>query len=92
MKKMDDKSLGNILLNIDQVSKLTGVEKSTIRYWEKSFEPFLKPVRTGTNRREYSLEDVNRVKTIKQLVEQEHLTNIGVKLRLGQLAQDDTGS
>jgi hypothetical protein len=39
---MDNINIGDILLNIDQVSKLTGVKKSTIRYWEKSFEQFLK--------------------------------------------------
>jgi DNA-binding transcriptional MerR regulator len=89
---MDSTQIGNILLNIDQVSKLTGVKKSTIRYWEKSFDQFLKPVRTESNRREYSMDDVDRLKTIKNLVEQEHLTNVGVKLRLGQLIQEDTGN
>jgi DNA-binding transcriptional MerR regulator len=89
---MDSTNIGNILLNIDQVSKLTGVKKTTIRYWEKSFDHFIKPIRTETNRREYTLDDVNRVNTIKQLIEQEHLTNLGVKLRLGQLVQEDTGN
>jgi MerR family transcriptional regulator, light-induced transcriptional regulator len=89
---MDSTQIGNILLNIDQVSKLTGVKKSTIRYWEKSFDQFLKPVRTESNRREYSMDDIGRLKTIKKLVEQEHLTNLGVKLRLGQLVQEDTGN
>jgi DNA-binding transcriptional MerR regulator len=85
-------NIGSILLNIDQVSKLTGVKKSTIRYWEKSFEHFLKPVRTESNRREYTMDDIDRVNTIKRLMEQEHLTNIGVKLRLGQLIQEETAS
>jgi DNA-binding transcriptional MerR regulator len=89
---MDSKNMGNILLNIDQVSKMTGVKKSTIRYWEKSFDQFLKPVRTESNRREYSMDDIDRLKTIKKLVEQEHLTNIGVKLRLGQLMHDEQGN
>lgn len=84
---MDSTQLNNILLNIDQVSKLTGLKKPTIRYWERTFDQFLKPIRTESNRREYSLDDIGRLKTIKKLVEQEHLTNIGVKLRLGQLVQ-----
>lgn len=80
---MADQVLGeDLLLNIDQVSRLTGVRKSTLRYWEKSFEEFLKPVRTESNRREYRLTDVEMIHTIKRLIEEEHLTNTGVRLKL----------
>jgi DNA-binding transcriptional MerR regulator len=82
---MEGKDLNGIMLNIEQVSRLTGVKKSTLRYWERSFDDFLRPTRTTTQRREYSLEDLRQVETIKQLVEEEHLTNLGVRLRLGQL-------
>jgi DNA-binding transcriptional MerR regulator len=82
---MEGKDLNGIMLNIEQVSRLTGVKKSTLRYWERSFDHFLRPTRTTTQRREYSLEDLRQVETIKKLVEEEHLTNLGVKLRLGQL-------
>jgi DNA-binding transcriptional MerR regulator len=75
----------SLMLTIDQISQLTGVRKSTLRYWEKSFDVFLKPGRTHSNRRKYSLEDLDRVKTIKQLLEQEHLTTYGVRLRLEQI-------
>lgn len=75
----------DILLNIDQVSKLTGVRKSTLRYWEKSFEEYLKPTRTETNRREYTMADVEKIKAIRRLIEEDHLTVLGVRLRLGQL-------
>jgi hypothetical protein len=74
-----------LLLTIDQISHLTGVRKSTLRYWEKSFHSILKPSRTRSNRREYSLEDLNRIKTIKLLLEKEHLTSRGVRLRLVEL-------
>ena len=74
-----------IMLNIDQVSKLTGVRKSTLRYWERSFDNFLKPLRTESKRREYSMEDLDKISTIKKLLEEDHLTNLGVKLRLGQM-------
>jgi DNA-binding transcriptional MerR regulator len=76
---------GDLLLNIDQVSRITGVRKSTLRYWEKSFEEFLKPVRTESNRREYRLTDVEIIQTIKRLIEEEHLTNTGVRLKLKEL-------
>lgn len=70
------------LLNIDQVSRLTGVRKSTLRYWEKSFQEFLQPVRTISNRREYRLTDIEVIQTIKRLIEEDHLTNVGVRIKL----------
>jgi DNA-binding transcriptional MerR regulator len=73
------------MLTIDQIAQLTGVRKSTLRYWEKSFDHFLKPARTNSNRREYTLEDLDRVRTIKRLLDQEHLTSHGVRLRLVEL-------
>jgi hypothetical protein len=74
-----------LMLTIDQISQLTGVRKSTLRYWEKSFDDFLKPARTHSNRREYTLEDLDRVKAIKRLLEQEHLTAFGVRMRLQEI-------
>jgi hypothetical protein len=75
----------NLMLTIDQISQLTGVRKSTLRYWEKSFDDFLKPGRTESNRREYTIEDLDRVKAIKHLLEQEHLTAYGVRMRLHEI-------
>jgi DNA-binding transcriptional MerR regulator len=80
---------GDLLLNIDQVSRLTGVRKSTLRYWEKSFEEFLKPVRTETKRREYRRADVDIINIIKKLIEEEHLTNTGVRLKLRQISNEN---
>jgi len=74
-----------LLLTIDQISRLTGVPKTTLRYWEKSFEPFLRPSRTQSNRREYTLEDLDRIKAIKHLLEDEHLSARGVRLHLGEI-------
>lgn len=71
-----------VLLNIDQVSKLTGVRKSTLRYWEKCFPEFLQPERTPSRRREYTAGDLDLIDTIKKLLEEEHLTNRGVRLHL----------
>jgi DNA-binding transcriptional MerR regulator len=83
---MDLKHLSDhLLFTIEQISLLTGVRKSTLRYWEKSFHHCLNPSRTHSNRREYSLEDLDRIKTIKHLLEDEHLTSHGVRLRLSEL-------
>ena len=88
MEKISQK----LLLNIDQVARLTGVRKSTLRYWEKCFPEFLKPERTPSLRREYRLEDLNTVHTIKKLLEDEHLTNLGVKALLQRLDGPDSRS
>ncbi|MEW6388288.1 MAG: MerR family transcriptional regulator [Thermodesulfobacteriota bacterium] len=76
---------GNLMLTIEQVSQLTGVRKSTLRYWEKSFEEYLRPARTQSNRREYTMEDLDMVKTIKRLLDEEHLTAEGVRVHLGKV-------
>jgi len=76
---------GNLMLTIEQVSHLTGVRKSTLRYWEKSFEDYLRPMRTQSNRREYTMEDLDVVKTIKRLLDEEHLTAEGVRVHLGKV-------
>jgi len=81
----------NILLSIDQVARLTGVKKSTLRYWEKTFQEYLRPTRTYSKRREYSIEEVNTIETIKKLLEEEHLTNMGVKMRLKGLNGNGNG-
>lgn len=80
----------NFMLTIDQISQLTGVRKTTLRYWEKSFDEFLKPTRTPSNRRKYSLDDLDLVKTIKRLLEQEHLTAQGVRLRLEEILTEES--
>jgi DNA-binding transcriptional MerR regulator len=81
----------DLMLTIDQISQITGIRKSTLRYWEKSFDDFLKPSRTHSNRREYTVDDLNRVKAIKRLLEQEHLTALGVRMRLRELFSSSGG-
>lgn len=84
-----DRVSRSLMLTIDQISQLTGVRKSTLRYWEKSFDDFLKPARTQSNRREYTLEDLDMIKAIKRLLEDEHLTTQGVRLKLGEIVNHD---
>ena len=80
----DNLSVWNkVNLNIDQVSQLTGVKKTTLRYWEKEFSDYLKPERTDTKRRQYSMEELEKVSVLKQLIEQEKYKSAGVRLKLG---------
>jgi DNA-binding transcriptional MerR regulator len=74
----------DLKLTIDQVSRITGVKKVTLRYWEKSFGEFLQPGRTDSQRRAYTMEDLEIIDSIKKLIEEEHLTNQGVRIRLGK--------
>ena len=75
--------LQRVFLNIDQVSKITGVKKTTLRYWEKEFSDYLQPQRTDTNRRQYSLDDVHKIEHLRHLIEEEKYKSIGVKMKLG---------
>ncbi|MHB8068204.1 MAG: MerR family transcriptional regulator [Desulfobaccales bacterium] len=82
----------DLMLTIDQISQLTGVRKSTLRYWEKSFDEYLRPARTQSNRREYTMDDLDVIKAIKRLLEDEHLTTQGVRLKLGEIVTQDKGT
>jgi hypothetical protein len=84
-------SLNSIGLSIDQVSQMTGVKKTTLRYWEKEFSEYLKPDRTDTKRRQYSLEEVEKVAVLKQLIEEEKYKSAGVRLKLGLGTERQTG-
>ena len=59
---------------IKAVSKLTGLSQHVIRAWEKRYQA-IQPTRTGTNRRLYSEEEINRLRLLKEAIAQGH--NIG---------------
>ena len=73
------------MLTIAQVSKLTGVNKTTLRYWEKKFNKFLMPKRIEKSQRQYSIKDIEIIKIIKKLRDEEYLTIKGISLRLKNL-------
>ncbi|MFC2150733.1 MerR family transcriptional regulator [Calditrichota bacterium] len=70
------------LYSISQVQALTGVQPSTIRFWEKEFKDFLQPLRTDGNQRRYDDETVDAVRIIKQLIEVEGYTIEGARKQL----------
>ena len=73
------------MLTIAQVSKLTGVNKTTLRYWERKFNKFLIPKRVEKSHRQYSIKDIEIIKIIKKLRDEEYLTIKGVSMRLKTL-------
>ena len=68
--------------SISQVNALTGIPKSTIRFWEKHFQDYLQPLRTTGNQRRYDVNAVEYLKKIQNLVKIEGLTLDGARKRL----------
>lgn len=70
------------IYSISQVHALTGVPKSTIRFWEKEFSEFLNPLRSVGNQRRYDRETVETISKINQLVNDEGYTLEGARRKL----------
>ncbi len=70
------------LYSISQVNALTGVPKSTIRFWEKEFEDYLVPLRTSGNQRRYDRSSVEIIEKINRLVNLEGYTLEGARRQL----------
>lgn len=68
-----------VSLSIGAVSSLTGIEVHTLRYWEREFDAFLSPGRTGGGQRRYSAEDIAVVLEIKRLLRQEKYSIAGAQ-------------
>ena len=76
--------------SISQVNALTGVPKSTIRFWEKEFKDFLEPIRTAGNQRRYDRKTVETIEKINQLVNVEGYTLEGARRKLRSLEQGES--
>ncbi len=76
------------LFSISQVNAITGVPKSTIRFWEKEFQEFLAPLRTDGNQRRYDERTVDIIKKIDHLVNTDGFTLDGARRQLnGQMSR-----
>jgi len=71
-----DKDSGKVF-SIKEVSEITGVPAHTIRFWEKDFGMYLKPVRTRGGQRRYSSEDIEIIRKIKHYRYEEKYTIAG---------------
>ncbi len=69
-------------LTINQVSDILQVEPSTIRFWEKEFEEFLKIDCLRGKRKRYTEENLEQFSSIKELLYTEQYTIKGAKRRL----------
>ena len=75
--------LRGIPLSISQVEAITGINKPTLRYWERNFAGYLNPRRSDGNQRSYNMEEVQKILQIKKLLKTEGYTIVGAKKKLG---------
>ncbi|KPL06609.1 hypothetical protein AMJ86_07900 [bacterium SM23_57] len=71
--------------SIGQVHAITGIPKPTIRFWEKEFDHYLKPLRTSGNQRRYDEEMISRLEKINFLVKVQGYTIDGAKRKIEML-------
>lgn len=66
---------------VTEVADMLQVKASTLRYWEKEFD-FIKPKRNLKGKRFYTLVDIEKVRTIHQLVKEKGFTLQGAREHL----------
>ena len=72
-----------LFYSISEVATMFGVNQSNLRFWEKEFKQ-LAPKRNPKGTRYYSPEDIQIVKQIIYLVNEQKLTLDGAKRKLSQ--------
>ncbi|MDD2900117.1 MAG: MerR family transcriptional regulator [Desulfuromonadaceae bacterium] len=72
---------GKMFYKIGEVAEVAGVKTSVLRFWESEF-PFLKPVKSNSGQRLYSMNEVELVLQVKHLLYDEKYTIEGVKKRM----------
>ncbi len=73
-----------LYFRIGEVSRLTGVKPSVLRFWESEF-PQLHPKKSGTNQRLYRRRDVETVLEIRRLLWEKRFTIEGARAELAQM-------
>ncbi len=76
-----------VYYSIKQVSELTGLPFSTLRYWETTF-PQLQVRRNAGKTRFYTPEDLDTIRRIKYLRNEQHLS---IKAIANRLQNDASG-
>ncbi|MDR1164563.1 MAG: MerR family transcriptional regulator [Deltaproteobacteria bacterium] len=81
---MADLPPGQLLFKIGEAAAKLGLESHVLRYWEKEFKAFIKPVKTGPRKRLYRPEDLDTFREIKRLLHDERFTIEGAKKQIAQ--------
>lgn len=72
-----------IYYSISEVAEMFQLNLSNLRFWEKEFKQ-LKPKRNDKGTRFYTQDDIQTIKQIKYLIEEQKLTLKGVKEKLNE--------
>ena len=88
---MEDETanINKLYHSIGEVSRLLGVETTTLRYWEKEFDFFLSPRKTQKGTRYYKDEDIEKIRLIIYLRNEKRLSIEGIRK---QLKDNQTGT
>jgi DNA-binding transcriptional MerR regulator/methylmalonyl-CoA mutase cobalamin-binding subunit len=82
----NERSLPAIKVSIAAVERDTGLSKDTLRVWERRYG-FPNPARDAMGERSYSLEDVDKLRLIKRLMDQGHRPGKLIGQSMAQLQQ-----
>lgn len=74
--------------SIREVAEKIGEPQSTLRFWEKEI-PLLNPGKSAGGTRRYVKKDIELLRQIKFLIDEQHLTLEGVKERLLNHSEED---
>jgi len=69
--------------SISEVAIMTGLEQSQLRHWEKEFSK-LRPKKNSAGKRAYREKDIELIRRIKQLLQNEKYTINGAKLKIAE--------
>ena len=75
------KSQPKLFYKIEEVSRLTSLDRETIENWEKEF-PFLQPGTTGDSHKIFRAKDVEMIRRIKELLDQKKVTLAGARRKI----------
>ncbi len=85
-----------VFYKIGELSELLGVESHVLRFWEKEFSQFIRPMKMGPRKRLYRHKDLETFQKIKRLLYEDRFTIAGARKRLespdldqGELFEED---
>lgn len=84
---MDTKLPDKQYMKIGEVSRLTSLNSSVLRFWETEFSQ-LRPLKSRSGQRLYTHENLELILSIRQLLYQEKLTIAGARNRIAKLAAE----
>lgn len=86
---MNDRTLNTqepLSLSISAVERDTGISKDTLRVWERRYG-YPKPGRDGFGERAYTMEQVDKLRALRRLLDQGHRPGRIINLPIEQLAE-----